>query len=95
VSEEEPLFVDCGEHGKRVAAVVCGHLVRSPEAPRGFVENASDPNDLQGWCMACEAVFAREGSMTEVFLAFTQTAVVCVDCYRAIKARHQFGGLIN
>jgi hypothetical protein len=91
VSEVEPLFVDCGAHGKRVAAVVCRHLLRS-ETPQGFVENVSDPNDLQGWCMACEALFLQEGSMTDDFLAFTQAAVVCVDCYRAMKARHQLGG---
>ncbi len=26
-SDVEPMYVDCGVHGERVAAVVCSHLV--------------------------------------------------------------------
>jgi hypothetical protein len=90
--EAEPLMVDCGPHGKRVAAIVCGHVLGPPTERLGFVENSSDPNDLQGWCSACEDAFLREGAMTEAFLAFNQAAVVCVDCYARFKAWHQSGG---
>lgn len=89
--ESEPLLVDCGAHGKRVAAVVCGHMLGPPPEHLGFVENSSDPNDLQGWCLACEETFTLEGSMTEAFLAFNQAAVVCVKCYAELKAWHQSG----
>ncbi|MEQ3443964.1 hypothetical protein ABMY47_21095 [Pseudoalteromonas sp. BZP1] len=61
----EPMYIDCGKHGKRVAAVVCGHLVKPEGEPLGFIENSSVPNDLQAWCYQCEAVFEEEDGMTE------------------------------
>src|SRR5688500_12557253 len=51
--DDEPLYVDCAPHGKRVAAVVCCHMLQSRE-PVGVIENSSDPNDLQAWCELCE-----------------------------------------
>lgn len=89
--ESEPLLIDCGAHGKRVAAVVCGHMLGPPPEHLGFVENSSDPNDLQGWCLACEETFTQEGSMTEAFLAFNRAVAVCVNCYAELKAWHQSG----
>jgi hypothetical protein len=87
VRSAEPTFVECGEHGSRVAAVVCRHMLG--EAPRaGFIENSDDPNDLQAWCHACEAMFEAEGDKTEAFRAFNDFAVVCVDCYRECRSRH-------
>jgi hypothetical protein len=57
-------------------------------APAGFVENSSDPNDLQAWCYLCEETFQREGDMTDAFKEFNGTAIVCVVCYDEIKSRH-------
>lgn len=54
----------------------------------GFVENSNDPDDLQAWCLECEKMFVREGSMTPAFLEFNSFVVVCVDCYAQLKARH-------
>jgi hypothetical protein len=58
--------------------VVCGHLVRALRHPTsealGFIENSSDPDDLQAWCDACEKVFLREQSLTEAFRAFNDMA---------------------
>jgi hypothetical protein len=69
MTRAEPLLVDYGPHGKRVAAVVCRHLLSIDPAPVGFVENSSDPHDLQGWCVLCEEVFQREDGMTDAFRA--------------------------
>jgi hypothetical protein len=57
----------------------------------GFVENTSDPHDLQAWCDECEAYFTREGALTEAFKRFNDFAVVCVACYSELKARHSRG----
>lgn len=84
----DPLFVDCGPHGRRVAAVVCRHLLGPERGPAGFVENSDDPDDLQAWCHACEALYQEEGEMTEVFRKFNDMAIVCVECYAAAKSRH-------
>ncbi|HEY0505618.1 MAG TPA: hypothetical protein VGD42_19195 [Lysobacter sp.] len=54
----------------------------------GFVENSDDPRDLQARCVACEAVFLQEGDRTEAFCRFNDRAIVCADCYRELKARH-------
>lgn len=54
----------------------------------GFIENSSDPNDLQAWCERCEEMFLAEGDKTEAFEAFNDRAIVCCDCYRAFKAKH-------
>lgn len=88
-SDTEPLMLNCGEHGQRIATVVCGHMLGGGDRPSaGFIENSGDPNDLQAWCHACEAKFEEEGGMTEAFLAFNAVAMVCVDCYLAAKAHH-------
>ena len=36
-----PLYVDCGPHGRRVAAVVCCHMIKANHAV-GFIENSSE-----------------------------------------------------
>jgi hypothetical protein len=54
----------------------------------GFVENSSDPSDLQAWCEACEQVFLSEGDKTPKFREFTQMTLVCDLCYESLKARH-------
>ncbi|OYU25293.1 MAG: hypothetical protein CFE41_22135 [Burkholderiales bacterium PBB2] len=83
-----PAMIGCGEHGERVSAVVCGHMLRGELAPAGFVENSSDPNDLQAWCSACEELYLGEGEMTEAFRRFNRMSIVCVDCYAEAKVRH-------
>lgn len=84
-------FIDCATHGRVVGAVVCAHLLRAAP-PAGFVENSSDPNDLQAWCFDCEAMFLREDGMTDAFRAFNDMRIVCVDCYHAIRQRHDTAG---
>ncbi len=88
MADEKPLMVDCGSHGRRVAAVVCRHLVDEKDRKVGFVENSSEPNDLQAWCDDCEQLFLEEGEMTDRFREFNQMALVCVVCYAEIKGRH-------
>jgi hypothetical protein len=83
-------MINCGPHGTRISAVVCQHLMQTEPVPVGFVENSSDPNDLQAWCYLCEEAFQREGDMTEAFRAFNGMAVVCVTCYSEAKSRHAF-----
>jgi hypothetical protein len=87
MSDNEPLYIDCGSHGKRVATVVCCHMIEST-APVGFIENNSDPNDLQAWCEKCEKMFLKEGDKTAAFEAFNNRAIVCCDCYKNLKAQH-------
>lgn len=86
--DDSPLMVDCGPHGKRVAAVVCRHMIDARDRVVGFVENSSDPNDLQAWCDACEAMFVREQELTPAFKAFNDMAIVCAVCYQELKTRH-------
>jgi hypothetical protein len=54
----------------------------------GFVENSSDPNDLQAWCEQCEEMFVAEGDKTPAFEAFNDRAIVCCMCYGVFKAKH-------
>ena len=68
-------------------------MIGPPPQRLGFIENSSDPNDLQGWCRDCEETFLREGTMTEAFLAFNQSKIVCVNCYAELKAWHQAGAV--
>jgi hypothetical protein len=80
MTSSEPMMVKCGPHGERVSAVVCRHMLKSEPAPAGFIENNSDPNDLQAWCHLCEEKFEQEGGMTDAFLEFNGMAIVCVVC---------------
>ncbi len=84
----EPLTIECETHGTAVAAVVCGHMLQPTNRVLGFVETSSDPNDLQAWCDDCEAMFLREGSMTDDFCAFHDMKVVCQACFEIFKQRH-------
>jgi hypothetical protein len=69
----EALTVKCGRHGPGTAASICGHVAVMKSLPLGFVENSDDPNDLQGWCFACEHLFLKEGEMNQRFKAFCHT----------------------
>ena len=88
----EPMMVSCGSHGERVSAVVCAHMLQPRPYPAGFIENSSDPNDLQAWCHLCEEKFEQEGDMTDAFREFNGVAVVCVVCYNEAKVRHTLPG---
>jgi hypothetical protein len=72
----------------RFPAVICGHLLGDTDRVLGFVENSSDPEDLQGWCDDCERMYAQEGDRTPAFKAFHKMVVVCDRCYRRIRKRH-------
>lgn len=82
------LMVDCGDHGRRVAAVVCRHMLEREGPPRGVIENSDDPDDLQAWCYDCEEKFMEEDGMTDAFKAFNDMAIVCVQCYAEAVDRH-------
>lgn len=88
MTDDGPLMVDCGPHGKRVAAVVCQHMLQAKDQAVGFVENSSDPNDLQAWCHGCERLFLQEEEMTPAFREYNGMSLVCVVCYGELKARH-------
>jgi hypothetical protein len=63
-------------------------MLAASERVVGFVENSSDPEDLQAWCSACEEAFLAEGDKTESFRRFNGMSIVCGDCYAQMKARH-------
>lgn len=85
---EDVLQVDCDEHGKNDAAVVCQHLLIEKLKPLGFIENSSEPGDYQGWCLDCEELFLEEDEMTEKFKKFNDMVIVCEECYLIIKQIH-------
>ena len=80
--------IACDRHGRDLCASVCQHHVRVRDHAVGFVENSTDPCDLQAWCRACEERFLAEGAPTQSFLAFNSFAVVCATCYQEMKWRH-------
>lgn len=87
----EALDIDCDRHGKSIVAVVCTHLLHEKVRPVGFVENSSDPNDLQAWCDECEVLFEKEGDLTDAFCEFNDMRLVCSGCYAVIKELHSQG----
>lgn len=87
VPKDNSSYVDCDQHDKQVAAVVCCHMVDATD-PVGFIENSSDPGDLQAWCNKCEHFFLAEGDMTNAFVSFNDFAVVCGVCYQNYKELH-------
>jgi hypothetical protein len=87
-----PELVECKSHGEQTSAIVCRHVLGPMGERRGWIENKSDPNDTQGWCLECEAQFKSEGGMSEAFRAFNDFAVVCRECYRGIVAYHTLSG---
>jgi hypothetical protein len=86
--DEPPMLLQCDTHGTAPSSVVCVHLLEARDRAVGFIENSSEPNDLQAWCDACEQLFEREGEMTEAFREFSGIHLVCVFCYATIKERN-------
>jgi hypothetical protein len=82
-------MIKCGTHGEQAAAVVCAHMLAASDRVVGFVENSSEPDNLQAWCDECEQVFLAEGGLTEAFEDFNDRQVVCSECYALLKARHE------
>ena len=85
---DKPLTIKCECLSTNYASVVCGHLVKNKNKPLGFIENSSEPDDLQGWCYACEYVYCQEEDRTEKFKSFSNSALVCSNCYARIKSIH-------
>jgi hypothetical protein len=85
---ERPATILCGTHGKRAAAVTCGHLLDDTDRVLGFMENSSDPTGLQAWCDGCEHVYQQEGELTPAFKQFHDLKVVCDLCYARLRERH-------
>lgn len=85
--DSQPMM-NCEVHGASVPAVVCRHMLTAADRIVGFVENSSEPDDLQAWCDECEAFYLKEGEMTEAFLKFNDFAAVCQGCYALLKSRH-------
>ena len=85
---DHPLLIECGSHGPGLTAVVCCHMLGADRPPVGFIDNSSDPNDLQAWCAMCEAKFEAEDGMTKAFRKFNDMAIVCVTCYAEKKQVH-------
>jgi len=81
------LLINC-THGERPSAVVCGHMLSARDEVVGFVENSSDPADLQAWCRSCENFFLSEGDKTPKFVEVNRMTLVCDLCYQDLKARH-------
>lgn len=88
---EEKSSIRCGTHGTRTPAIVCCHMIQAKDLAVGFVENSSDPDDLQAWCAACEQMYLEEGDKTERFKAFNDFKVVCDFCYASLRERHSDG----
>ena len=87
--EVEAMDIDCKDHGKGVAAIVCVHLLNNKDAQLGFIENNDEPHDLQAWCYACEYLYQQEEDMTDKFRAFNGMSMVCTRCYSKIKRIHE------
>jgi hypothetical protein len=88
MTDSKPLMVTCDKHGVRAASTVCGHLIQPTDAVLGFVENSSEPDDLQAWCNACEQMFLREQALTDAFRKFNDMTIVCDACYARLKKEH-------
>ncbi|GHN01808.1 hypothetical protein WSM22_32970 [Cytophagales bacterium WSM2-2] len=84
--KDDKLEIDC-KHGKGIASAICYHQLNSVD-PIGFIENSSDPDDLQAWCYACEYLFQLERDMTEKFKKFSNAKIVCEKCYENFKSLH-------
>lgn len=85
-------YIECDTHGTSRMAFVCQHLINASH--RGFHEVfESNPliepeEDYQAWCDECEKAWEKEGEWNETFKAFTNTKIVCDQCYFEIKRRN-------
>ncbi len=79
--------VDCGEHGMRAPAFICGHALRAAEArtPRPFYWTDAEADEPCGWCEDCHRRYLAEGEeWIGAAEANLDLQVICVDCFREI-----------
>lgn len=88
MSKPPPSLIDCPEHARQPAAVLCQHLLDRSAGALGFVENSAEPTDRQAWCGRCEELFVAEGGMTDAFRRFHGMKVVCARCYEGARRAH-------
>lgn len=83
--------VECREHGKRVAAFVCQHLVAGSEMGFHCGTSADDPDDPcpDAWCDRCEDAFQAEGGeWNDRSAAVAGIKLLCDRCYEAARERN-------
>ncbi|MET1078799.1 MAG: hypothetical protein ABWY06_12340 [Pseudomonas sp.] len=91
MSEVDKRKVSCGTHGEVLPAIVCCHLVAASEQVLGFNEpeaDPEDPDDLQGWCDACNAFLEAQDGWNDKSEAFADLKIVCEFCFAALRQRH-------
>ena len=81
--------VDCGEHGARPVAFICGHALKAAveKRPQPFFWTDADADEPCGWCDACHARYEAAGGdwVGEAEEKF-DAQVICVNCFRDIIA---------
>ena len=81
--------VECGTHGTRPAAFVCGHLVEVfPDASQvGFWRSVDDGGvDACGWCDACEQRRVDDGGdWTPEHEKQMNVAMCCLSCLERLQ----------
>ena len=90
---EEQRRVHCREHGDRLPAFVCRHLVRGTGL--GFYEpnhtplSDGEPDERCAWCEACERARQGRGGWDDESEAFAGVTMICDACFEAARIRNR------
>ncbi|MDU8945872.1 hypothetical protein [Ovoidimarina sediminis] len=81
--------VDCGQHGPRGPAFICGHALKAAfeKRPQSFFWTDAEADEPCGWCAYCQARYeAAGGDWVGEAEEKLDAKLICVDCFRDIIA---------
>ncbi len=86
-------LITCATHGRSKRTVVCTHTAQSLRdgQPHGFFFTDEEGEEPQAWCSECEARYVAAGrEWTDEVLAYLDPKVLCLHCFRAVRALNGF-----
>ncbi len=82
---DENLTATCDQHGVQPAAFVCDHLLQRTGGGF-FIPDDTEEEKHQAWCESCEKIILNEGEWTQKAVDFANFRLVCVVCFKRIRA---------
>ena len=82
--------IDCPEHGKNEACMICSHLIQESDLQFARVlVNPTDEDMETAMCLDCETFLLDDGEWSEELADFAQWKIYCRECYQRELNKHQ------
>ena len=82
--------INCKEHGKQDAYMICQHLKSITGLEYAVVKVAFEDDDYEtAMCVNCESLLLKEQAWSDKLNDFAGWTLVCSECYQKILSNHK------